>query len=98
MVIEILNGIKKWYLDTITNIPNDEWQIGHLDPTIPDASENNLAYQPPIQSKYRNSFKWDFMFFKMWPTADEWIPKMDKYHTETEQKKMLVALKAKFEK
>jgi hypothetical protein len=33
----------------------------------------------------------------MWPTADEWIGKMNEYHTEAEQRAMLAALKAKFE-
>jgi hypothetical protein len=91
-----IDNIKKWWRDNLIDIPNSEWQVGHLDPTIGDASENNLAYQPPIQGKYRNRFKWDSMFQRMWPTAKEWISKMDEYHTEEEQKEMLEALKAKW--
>jgi hypothetical protein len=93
-----INSIKEFYRQKIVDVPNEEWQIGHLDPTIGDASENNLAYQPPIQGKYRNRFKWDNMFMKMWPTADELTPKLDKYYTEEEQKKLYEALKKKFEK
>ena len=94
----IIDMIKKWWKDNLVDVPNDEWQLGHLDPTIADASEKNLAYQPPIQGKYRDRFKWDVIFQRMWPTGKEWISKMDVYHTESEQKDMLVALKAKWEK
>jgi len=94
----IIDLTKKWFRENIIDVPNDEWQVGHLDPTIPDASEKNLAYQPPIQARYRNRFKWDSMFQRMWPTGKEWISKMDEYHTEAEQKEMLAALKKKFEK
>jgi hypothetical protein len=34
----------------------------------------------------------------MWPTGDEVCEKMNDYYTEAEQKKMLAALKAKWEK
>ena len=91
-----INIIKQYWKDNLVDVPNDNWQIGHLDPTIADATEKNLAYQPPIQGKYRDRFKWDCMFQRMWPTAKEWISKMDEYHTETEQKEMLAALKAKW--
>jgi hypothetical protein len=92
-----IEKIKKWWLDNLVNVPNEEWQVGHLDPTLPDASEHNLAYQPPIQGKYRNRFKWDSYFQRMWPTGDEWVSNMDNYHTEVEQRKMLEALKKKFQ-
>ena len=94
----IIDLIKKWWRENLTDVPNDQWEEGHLDPTIPDGSEKNLAYQPPIQGKYRNRFKWDSIFHRMWPTGNEWISKMDEYHTEAEQKEMLAALKKKFEK
>lgn len=96
---EQINFIKTWHQENLLNVPNHLWQIGHLDPTIPDSSEANLAYQPPIQGKYRDRFKWDDLFHRMWPTANEWISKMNttEYHTEDEQKKMYEALKAKFE-
>jgi hypothetical protein len=34
----------------------------------------------------------------MWPTADELTPKLDKYYTDEEQKKLYETLKKKFEK
>jgi len=94
----LIDRIKNWWRQNLVDVPNKDWQVGHLDPTIGDASEANLAYQPPIQGKYRNRFKWDALFQRMWPTAEEWISKMDTYHTEEEQKKMLAALKKKWEK
>jgi hypothetical protein len=60
-----------------------------LDPTIADASEANLALQPPIQGKTRNRFKWDPLFRKMWPTGKELISKMDEYYTKEEQQIIL---------
>ncbi len=93
----IINGIKDWWKKHLLEVPNEEWQIGHLDPTIGDASEKNLAYQPPIQGKFRDRFKFDPHFLKMWPTASELIPKMDEFYTEKEQKSLYEALKPKFE-
>jgi len=94
-----INTIKDWFKKYIVDVPNKDWQVGHLDPTIGDASEKNLAFQPPIQAKYRNRFKFDSSFMKMWPTAEqELIPKFDDYYTEQEQKMMYEALKQKFEK
>ena len=86
-----------WWKKNLLDIPNDDWQIGHLDPTIDDASEKNLAYQPPIQGKYRNRFKWDALFHKMWPTAAELAPKFDSYYTEKEQRMLYESLKQKFQ-
>jgi hypothetical protein len=95
---DFINTIKDWWKKNLIDVPNEEWQIGHLDPTINDASEKNLAYQPPIQGKYRDRFKFDEFFLKMWPTASELVPKMDKFYTEKEQKIIYEHLKQKFEK
>ena len=92
-----INAIKSWWKEKLLDVPNEEWQVGHLDPTIGDPSENNLAYQPPLQGKYRDRFKFDRYFVKMWPTASEVVPKFDKYYTEVEQLAMYEALKEKFE-
>jgi hypothetical protein len=89
----LIDIIKHYWRTNLTEVPNDQWQMGHLDPTVTDGP---LAWQPPLQHAYRNRFKWDDMFQRMWPTADEWISKMDKYHTEAEQRKMLEALNKKF--
>lgn len=94
----LIDAIKNWWKKYLIDVPNDEWQIGHLDPTIGDASEKNLAYQPPIQGKFRDRFKFDNFFLKMWPTASELVPKMDEYYTDKEQKAIYEALKQKFEK
>ena len=92
-----INSIKEWWKKNLLDIPNEEWQIGHLDPTIDDASEKNLAYQPPIQGKYRDRFKFDSFFLKMWPTASELVPKVNEYYTEKEQRLLYEALKKKFD-
>lgn len=94
----IIDTIKQWWRENLVNVPNEEWQIGHLDPTIADASEKNLAYQPPIQAKYRNRFKWCSYFQRMWPTGDEVSKNLDEYYNETEQRLLFETLKTKFEK
>ncbi len=93
-----IQSVKDYYAKHIVEVPNSLWQVGHLDPTIGDASEKNLAWQPPIQGKYRDRFKFDSSFLKMWPTAEqELIPKIDDYYTEKEQRLLLDALLRKFE-
>ena len=92
-----INIIKKWWKNNLIDIPNNEWQIGHLDPTIGDSTENNLAYQPPIQGKYRNRFKFDEFFIKMWPTVYELVDKLNYYYTNNEQRILYEELKKKFE-
>jgi hypothetical protein len=91
----MINSIKNWWLSKLVNIPNNEWHIGHLDPTIEDSK---LAYQPPIQSKYRDRFKWDEYFVKMWPTTKELLPRFNRYYTEAEQREMYDFLKQKFDR
>lgn len=91
-----INAIKNWWKKNLMDVPNEEWHVGHLDPTINDGTHKNLSYQPPIQSKYRDRFKFDSFFLRMWPTATELIPKIDKFYTEKEQKLIYESLKLKF--
>jgi len=94
---EQIDAIKGWWRANLTEVPNSEWQIGHLDPTKPDATETNLAFQPPLQARYRDRFKWDQLFHTMWPTAEkELIPHFDKYYTDAEQRLIYEKLKEKF--
>ena len=94
-----INAVKEWHREKVIDVPNEKWQVGHLDPTIGDSSEKNLAYQPPIQGKYRDRFKFCKSFIKMWPTAKELVNKnkISIYYTEEEQKILYEALKKKFE-
>jgi hypothetical protein len=92
-----INYIKSWWKKNLIDVPNEDWQIGHLDPTISDATEKNLAYQPPIQGKYRDRFKFDDIFHKMWPTAYELVPKINEFYTDKEQQVIYEFLKQKFE-
>lgn len=89
--------IKQFWRENVTEVPNSEWQIGHLDPTIEDNSQQNLTFQPPLQARFRDRFKWCPLFLKMWPTADELIPKFIQYYTEQEQRRIYAHLRAKFE-
>jgi len=88
-----INAIKAHFQKNIIDIPNELWQKGHLDPTVGDASEKNLAWQPPIQGKYRDRYKWCPLFQRMWPTAKELIPNFNKFYTDAERKEILKALK-----
>lgn len=93
----LVNAIKDWWRKNLVDVPNAEWQEGHLDPTL-DTMEKNLAWQPPLQARYRNHFKWDNIFHRMWPTAAHLIEKdFTEYYTEAEQRALLAALKVKFE-
>jgi len=91
-----IEGIKGWWRKNLVEVPSAEWQLGHLDPTVGDASESNLAWQPPLQARYRNRFKWDPLFHRMWPTGEELVAKMGDFYTDKEQRLLLAALKAKF--
>ncbi len=95
----LINAIKEYHRKRILDVPNEKWQLGHLDPTVADASEANLAWQPPIQGRYRDRFKWDKQFEKMWPTAKELCKgkTINEYYTEEEQRALLAHLKKKFE-
>ena len=89
---EKINAIKQYWRDILVDVPNDEWQVGHLDPTIADASEANLAFQPPVQGRFRDRFKWDPLFQRMWPTGKELVSKMDEFYSKVEQTEIFIHL------
>jgi hypothetical protein len=84
---DFIDRVKNWWRSHLLDVPNEEWQIGHLDPTISDTNESNLAYQPPLQARYRDRFKWDTYFHRMWPTGKELMSNnnMNDYYTVEEQ-------------
>ena len=53
--------------DTILCVPTEKWQIGHLIANPPKEANDpdNLYYQPPIQSKYRDNYIFNPMFQKI---------------------------------
>lgn len=53
--------------DTIICVPIEQWQIGHLIANPPkDANDSdNLYYQPPIQSRYRDNYIFNREFKKI---------------------------------
>src|ERR1035437_3468709 len=68
---EKIDYIKEYLVDNYINVPNEKWEVGHLDPNNPDGSEENLVYQPPIQGKFRDRFKFDKMGLIKYPTPNE---------------------------
>lgn len=91
-----IEEIKNWWRVHLLDVPNEEWHIGHLDPTVADTSTDNIVYQPPIQARYRDRFKWDAQFFKMWPTGKELVGNLDKYYTQDEQREIWAVLSLQF--
>lgn len=86
-----VSRIKAWYMKNIIDVAVSEWTVGHTDPR-----KNLMTWQPPIQTKFRDSFKWCFDFIKMWPTPKELLPKFDTYYSEDEQMEIYLHLKKKF--
>lgn len=95
---EKINFIKEYISVNYTDIKNDDWQIGHKDPNSTDSSEENLIYQPPIQGRYRDRFKFDDIGLTKWPTTRELENNFNKYYSDEEQMKILEILSSKFPK
>lgn len=51
--------IKSTIRTDYTDVPNDQWQLGHKNPGSTDNTNTNLILQPPIQGKYKD----DYLFF-----------------------------------
>jgi hypothetical protein len=51
-----INKIKSTIVNDYIDVPNEDWQLGHVNPGLEDNSINNLVLQPPIQSKYRDEY------------------------------------------
>lgn len=92
-----INYIKKYLTYNYIDIPNDKWEIGHMDPNDPNVSDEKLVYQPPIQGKFRDRFKYDSMGLIKLPTPQELNKNMDKYYSKEEQIKILDILKKRLE-
>lgn len=85
--------VREYHQRHIMDVATEKWQIGHLDPTTSDNTAKNLAWQPPIQARTRNSLKFDREFFKKWPTGEELIRVgWREYYTEDEEKLLLADL------
>ena len=54
-----ITKIKSTIKSDYTDIPDDQWQLGHKNPGSTDNTNNNLVLQPPIQAKYKD----DYLFF-----------------------------------
>jgi hypothetical protein len=51
-----IDKIKSTILSDYINVDNSCWQIGHKNPSSGNNTGTNLVLQPPIQSKYRDSY------------------------------------------
>jgi hypothetical protein len=92
---ENINFIKEYLKHNYIDVPNDKWEIGHKDPNDPDISEEKLVYQPPIQGKFRDRFKFDDFGLIKFPTPQELEKNFDKYYSKDEQKIILNILSEK---
>jgi hypothetical protein len=63
--------IKDWIKTNYIDVPFEKWEIGHKDPNSEDNSEANLVYQPPIQGRFRDRFKFDEYGLIRYPTVKE---------------------------
>lgn len=88
---EKIDAIKEFIKLNYIDVPNDKWQVGHKDPNKTD-NTNNLIYQPPIQGKYRDRFKFDDMGLTKIPTVTEMSNNIDKYYSKDEQEELLILL------
>lgn len=93
---EIINATKEFIKVNYLEVPNHLWQVGHINPHSEDNSEANLIYQPPIQGKYRDKYKFDKLGLTKYPTGKELCVNMSKYYSDDEQKLMLETLMQKF--
>lgn len=91
---EQIDLIKKFIKTNYLDVPNEKWQVGHKDPTKAD-NTNNLIYQPPIQGKYRDRYKFDNMGLTKTPTVKELSKNINKYYTKKEQEELLLLLQTK---
>jgi disulfide oxidoreductase YuzD len=84
--------IKDYLIDNYINVPPELWEIGHRDPNDPDTLEEKLVYQPPIQGRFRDRFKYDEMGLTKTPTPQELKNNFDRYYSLAEQKEIYVIL------
>jgi hypothetical protein len=82
---EIINATKEFIKVNYLDVPNSLWQVGHKDPNNMDNTSNNLIYQPPIQGKYRDRYKFDNLGLTKYPTIAELNSNMQKYYTDEEE-------------
>lgn len=92
---EFINTTKQFLQENYIDVPNDQWQIGHKDPSLP-TGDNNVIYQPPIQGKYRDRYKFDDIGLTKFPTVVELLKNFDKYYSEQEQQELFDVLSKKY--
>lgn len=76
--------IKEWIQKHYIDVPVDKWEVGHRDPHKDDNTEANLVYQPPIQGRFRDRFKFDEHGLTRYPTVKELKNNTRVYYNEDE--------------
>ncbi len=94
---ERINLVKEFLIKNYIEVPNDKWQVGHLNPNIPDGSSDKLVFQPPIQGKYRDKFIFDEMGLMKYPTPQELKNNFEKYYSEGEMLEIYEILKKRLQ-
>lgn len=79
-----INMVKHYIMHNYINISNESWHIGHRDPNKGN-SNSNIIYQPPIQARFRDRFKFDKIGLTKYPTLNELLGNFSKYYSYEEQ-------------
>ena len=91
---DIVNATKEFIKVHYLEVPNNLWQVGHKDAYSTDNTEKNLVYQPPIQGKYRDKYKFDDLGLTKFPSGKELCSNISKYYSKEEQELILQTLLA----
>lgn len=79
----MIQRTKNYLLTFYINVPNEKWDMGHVDPNG-NNSHTNMIMQPPIQRAYRDRFKFDQYGLRLCPTAQELANNIRKYYSKEE--------------
>jgi hypothetical protein len=83
MVAQTKDFLLKYYID----VPDDKWDLGHIDPQGSNAADN-LIMQPPIQRAYRDRFKFDEHGLRLCPTVEEIKKNTNRYFSKEDIKSL----------
>lgn len=77
--------LKQWITQNYIEVPNHKWQSGHRDPLL-NVSDNNIVWQPPIQARFRDNYKFDEQGLTKWPTVKYLIQDFDRFYPSDDEK------------
>ncbi len=91
MINAIKAQIKADYLD----VPNDDWEVGHMNPGK-GGIDDNFVFQPPIQGRYRDEYIFFDTLTKM-PSPEKLVRDNFSCYTVEQRKMLYEALRLEFE-